>query len=304
MIQNKLRLFVLVATIGFSPIAALAQTAGNNQNVGVAFSISGEKGTPDARYTVHADNVDLMDFLRTVAKDLGYPKVEGAVNGTISIHLRDLAIADLWNNIEVSANPPVKLSAGKTLIVTRDPAFTAVLLQQRMNAIAAGKYLPPNFGTGPGSGLNGVGSQIQTGLMKPVTLQIPDEAPISLSSALQMLERQSGMSIVLDARISTNIKFIASVSNMPLGLLLDRIAPSTGYGSLKWYLSGNRIIIAPSDRLELRSGNNVIGSTIFCTQCHSPLGLDWSYCSNCGLITPRGQMVPKKLPPPVGSRKG
>ena len=193
--------------------------------------------------------------------------------------------------------PPIKLTPGKSLLVIRDPVYMANLLQQRIYSQANGKYIPANPAIGNASSLNVVnGNQQLQGLQKLINLQIPDDAPIALSAALQIIEKQVGIVFLLDARVSPDIKFIASVSQMPLGLFLDRVAPANGYGSLKWYVSGNRIIIAPSDRLELRSGPNVIGSTFICTQCHSPLGRDWSYCPQCGLITPRGQMAPKKNP--------
>ena len=263
------------------------------QSSGIGFSKSSDAGGAGTRYTLHADSVPVMDLLKVVLSGFGSDQIQGSVNGKISLHLRDVTEAELWKAIETSAVPPIKVILGKTNSVIRDPAYVAAQLQQRINAMQAGKYSSiPLVDTSAFP----IDNRQFRGLEKPITMVIPDDAPISLLSALAQFEKQSGVQFALDPRVSGDIKFIASVTRMPLNLLLDRIAPSNGLGALKWFVENGRVVIAPSDRIEVRSGINVLGSTIICLNCHAPLGKEWSYCSHCGQITPRGQMIQKKLP--------
>jgi hypothetical protein len=269
------------------PVAISAPLLGAPANQSRGFSIveTGKDRSGRPLFSVRADNADIADVLKAVYGRMADVQfvIREDVRGTINFTLKDATLEQIVDGVKAAAVPPIKVTPGKVLVVSRefDAAAAAARVRARLDGLPVG-----------GSGL----SSLQGPLDRQVTLSIPENAPITLAAALLELERQTRVPVRLAKGIPGDIKFTATVTRMPLRFVLDNMAPNTGVGALKWVAMPDHILLAPTDRMQLLLGPNVLGSTLPCGKCRQPVSALWNFCSNCGQLTARGQILQNQSP--------
>jgi hypothetical protein len=263
------------------------------QKAGFSIVETGKNADGKALYNVKADSADIADVLKAIFLKMGEPPylIQENVRGTLNFSLKEATLDEILQGVQKASVPPIKITSGKVTTVSRafDAKTAAALIQQRIEDMHDGIGL-----SGPAT-LPGA-QQGSSPLDRPVTLNIAYNRPILLSEALLNIEKQTGVSIRLDKNIPTDIRFTATVTHMPLRYVLQNIAPGDASSALKTVVLNDYILIAPTDRLEISRGPNILGSTLLCLKCRQPLSSGWSFCPNCGQTTPRGLLLNQNRP--------
>ncbi len=281
----------LLVMIGYIAVPSCSRADGSDgigqQRSAISLGEIGKNANGQTLYNLRSDNADVSELLRMVFNRKGEANyfVGDDIKGTVSLNVRGVTLDDILTLVQTSV-PTIKITSGPIVRPTRDLKAIASRIQSQLDL----KYITP----GQVSALT-TGISPDAPLSRLVTLNIPDSNPTTLANALATIEHQTRVSIKLDARVPADVKFIATVTSMPLGSLLDKIAPAAGFGALKWVAMNNYILIAPADRLQVMTGPQVLGSALVCVHCNQPLATIWSYCPNCGQLTQRGMVLPNPV---------
>jgi hypothetical protein len=240
-------------------------------------------------YTITAKSTEITEVLRAVfAKAAVEYAIDQDVVGPVDVNLKNRTFDEILMQIRDTARPPIKILRGEDKVyrVSRDYVLEekAAILQNRLNnqggGFGSGQIAPsgPRVGQFPGS-------QVMLPADKFVSLNVPDSSPIPLSQALARISAQTGFPILLDKRVPQEVKFSGSIE-ASLNLALPALADIAG---LRLVMSGGQAVFVPTDSFRILVNNMLLGQTGSpCTKCRQTVWSTWSFCPNCGQITPRG----------------
>lgn len=264
---------------------------------GISIAETGKTADGKAVYSVRAYNVDIAELLSGLFRQTGEECViDQDVRGPITLAIRDATIEQILERVQASARPAIKITRDKYTHVSLlpDPLTANVLTHRMQQGGRTGRINVPNAG---GFGYNQILNQPSPLLNRPVTLNIPDNRPISLSAALQMIQEQTQVPIRLDARIPSNVGFVGQMTQVPLSLVLETISR---IGAFKWLQQPDgSLLIAPSDRLILFLAESALASAP-CSRCNQLMLSSWKLCPHCGQTAERAkpgvQAAPRRRP--------
>jgi hypothetical protein len=286
-------LFFIVMAVSV-PAPSRAQVAG------LTLTEAGRNASGRPLYDLKAEKADLVDVLKQLFQraGIGSYEISQEVRQSVTLSAKGATADELIDKVRGATVPPFNIQTnGRTVFVTR--SATAVSRAEEIRRRMESNQFKRMPGLVPGGVVDSVGGVYRdaAALDRPVTLVVPDDKPITLSAALQAFERQTGVPIRLDRSLSPDIKFLGSVTNVPLRSVLQKLAPGNDDGSLKIVTMPNQIVIAPADRFNVMLNGTAIMSTEGCQKCRQPLHALWSFCPNCGQVTRRGQLGIRKSAP-------
>lgn len=305
------RLSLLFAIIAFGTLPAVSARAGYDgpeQTGGISITEAGRDASGQKIFDLKAEGADVIDLLKRLFSRAGVNNYEISpeIRQSVTLSMKGATANEMINKVGASTSPPLTIQAtGRNVVVTRSPnAFSrAEEIRRRMEAIQAGRN---GIGIVPSGLSDAFGGTYRdaAALETPVTLVVPDDRPITLAAALQLMEKQTHVPIRLDPSLPSDIKFTGSVNRVPLRAVLQNIAPGGSEGTLKLIASTNQILIAPADRINVFWGGAAISSMQPCTRCRQPLLATWSFCPNCGQPTKRGLLQGNQGPGSNARRAG
>lgn len=262
-------LAILGAMLALGPTGATCQSA----PVGKGWSISVRDippVTPSAprRYDVDVVGVDVRDVLGTLLgrAEVRY-RLHDGVAGAVSLTARNATLEELLDSVRAVAHPPIRFVRGEVLEVALATGPDGGPAGQSARSALASRptdatprTLPPGF------------------LLRSVTLDIPDARPVTLRRAMQMVEAQTGVRIVLDPRIPRDLGFAAQMGSASLQTVLDTLSRT---GAFKWTVrTDGAVEVSPSDWLRVTVGGTAIagGGSSPCTRCGRPVLSAWRFC--------------------------
>lgn len=287
-------------------LAAFASAAPWEQGSAATITPAGRSVAGKQLFDLKADKADVLDLLKQLFAKAGVRNYEISpeIRQNITLSASAATADELIEKVRSATVPPVNiLTNGTTVFVTRSASAVskAEEIRRRMEANQNSRLAPSIVPSGLSEAFAN-GYRDTAALETLVSLNVPDDRPITLGMALQLLERQSRVPLRLDPGVPADIKFTGVVTRVPLRSVLQNLAPGTGDGSLKVVSMPTQILIAPSDRFNLYWNGGAVSSTLSCAKCRQPVLSVWSYCPNCGLATRRGQLQGGQIAPGGGRR--
>lgn len=293
----------LVSFLGSAMLSgAGARASDQTDHAGLSLVETGNISNGKALYNIKADRVEITEILKTLFRKTGEEySIDQDVTGTVDLVKNGATIDEILELVREQARPPLRIARGKftRVSVGTDTRLLAAQAQQRINQ-ARGGYSGLLFGQSmPGYPAD------DNPFNRRVSLNIPDDRPVPLADALDMIERQTHVPIRLDRSLPRTARFSAVFTQAPLSFVLDAI---TKTGALKWVTvseGDGYILIAPTDRMQVLIADVVAGSypAVVCTRCHAPLAASWAYCPLCGQLAPRTPQNQGRQAVPRGVRR-
>jgi hypothetical protein len=280
-------LSILIVSCGLPAVA---------QAPGLTITGSGRSANGKPLFDLKAENADVIEVLKQLFSRarLGAYEISPEIRQSVTFSAKGATADELIDKVRNSTTPPLNIvTNGQTVFVTRsaNAVSRAEEIRRRMEGNPYSRLTPGIVPSGLSEAFAG-GYRDAAALETPVSLNVPDDKPISLGALAALLEKQTRVPIRLDAGVPSDVKFTGVLTRVPLRSVLQNLAPGTGEGSLKIVSSANQILIAPTDRFNLMYGASVIGSTLRCERCRASLFSTWSFCPNCGQATKRGLLQP------------
>ncbi len=245
-----------------------------------------ESGTgADRRFTVIADNAEITDLLKQLFAKTGDEfSVEQGVAGPITLLVRDATLDQVFNRITEVARPPLK--------IRHEGNYYRVAVD---TSAPAGN--PP--GVVPGGvrpGIRRVFPDVPAGyeILNPgnrlVTIDVPKDHPIPLSTALARISAQTGYLVRLDPHVRPDTTFTGTIVKASLSMVLQAIADTTRLRIVDY---GTYALLVPTPEFQIRFNTDSFPfPAITCPNCHASVSSAWNYCPNCG--TPLSRATPHR----------
>jgi hypothetical protein len=264
---------------------------------GISIAETGKTADGKAVYSVRAYNVDIAELLSGLFRQTGEECViDQDVRGPITLAIKDATIEQILERVQAAARPAIKITRDRFTRVSLqfDPRLADVMTSRMQQGSRVERINVPNVGS---FGYHQIVNQQSPLLNRPVTLNIPDNRPIALSAALQMIQEQTQVPIRLDPRIPANVGFVGQMTQVPLSLVLETIAR---IGAFKWLQQPDgSLLIAPSDRLILFLAESALAAAP-CSRCNQLMLSSWKLCPHCGQTAARSkpglQTTPRRSP--------
>lgn len=217
------------------------------------------------RFTLMADRADIGEVLKAIFAKMGADyAIDQDVEGPVDLRLRNETLPRILQAVEAIARPPV--------VVRMVNGVYRVSLRETQGV--PGPRLPGRFAY-----------QALTLGSRPVTLEVPEDHPITLEAALEKIGLQTGCLIRMDARIPRSLMFSGHIRQAPLGTVLQAIADTSG---LKLVPAGSELLLVPQDRFLITLGGAAVGGypADVCRFCGTRLLPGWKFCPHCGKPAP------------------